>query len=94
MDLLREAGVELGEEQPLRPGPPPPASEPWWTRSAAYWSGRRMSEPLLLGLDVGTTGVKAVLVDADLQPLASATRRIPTQHPQPGLGRAAGRGRA
>jgi glycerol kinase len=46
--------------------------------------GARMSGPLLLGLDVGTTGVKAVLVDAGLQPLASATRRIPTQHPQPG----------
>ena len=43
-----------------------------------------MSAPLLLGLDVGTTGVKAVLVDAQLQPLASATRRIPTQHPHPG----------
>ena len=43
-----------------------------------------MSGPLLLGLDVGTTGVKAVLVDSQLQPLASATRRIPTQHPHPG----------
>ena len=43
-----------------------------------------MSRPLLLGLDVGTTGVKAVLVDAQLEPLASATRRIPTRHPQPG----------
>jgi glycerol kinase len=38
----------------------------------------------LLGLDVGTTGVKAVLVDAELQALATATRRIPTQHPRPG----------
>jgi glycerol kinase len=43
-----------------------------------------MSDRVLLGLDVGTTGVKAVLVDAELQPLASATRRIPTQHPEPG----------
>ena len=43
-----------------------------------------MSDSLLLGLDVGTTGVKAVLVDAQLQTLASATRRIPTQHPHPG----------
>ena len=43
-----------------------------------------MNEPLLIGLDVGTTGVKAVLVDAQLQPLASASRRIPTQHPHPG----------
>jgi sugar (pentulose or hexulose) kinase len=29
-----------------------------------------MSDRVLLGLDVGTTGVKAVLVDAELQPLA------------------------
>ena len=43
-----------------------------------------MTGPMLLGLDVGTTGVKAVLVDAELTPLASASRRIPTQHPQPG----------
>ncbi len=46
--------------------------------------GAPVSAPLLLGLDVGTTGVKAVLVDARLEPVASATRRIPTQHPQPG----------
>ncbi len=39
--LLGDVGVELGEEQPLLPGPPPPRSEPWWRRSAAYWSGRR-----------------------------------------------------
>ena len=43
-----------------------------------------MSGPLLLGLDVGTTAVKAVVVDAELQPRASATRRIPTEHPRPG----------
>ncbi len=42
MGLLRAVGVGLGEEQPLRPGPSPPTgSEPWWMRSAAYWSGRR-----------------------------------------------------
>ena len=41
MELLREGGVGLGEEQPLRPAPPQaPASEPWWMRSAAYWSRR------------------------------------------------------
>ena len=43
-----------------------------------------MSDPLLVGLDVGTTGVKTVLVDAQLHTLASASRRIPTQHPHPG----------
>jgi glycerol kinase len=43
-----------------------------------------MTAPLLLGLDVGTTGVKAVVVDAELRTLASASRRIPTQHPHPG----------
>jgi glycerol-3-phosphate dehydrogenase len=39
MELLGEVGVRLGEEQPLRPGKRPPASSPWWTRSAAYWAG-------------------------------------------------------
>jgi glycerol-3-phosphate dehydrogenase len=41
MALLGDAGVELGKEHPLLPGPMPPRSEPWWSRSAAYWSGRR-----------------------------------------------------
>jgi glycerol-3-phosphate dehydrogenase len=40
MEVVSEAGVQLGEKQPLRPGPRPRASHPWWMRSAAYWSGR------------------------------------------------------
>jgi glycerol kinase len=44
-----------------------------------------MSEPLLLGIDEGTTAVKAGLFDLDLTPLAEARRAVPTAHPGPGL---------
>lgn len=44
-----------------------------------------MSGPLLLGIDEGTTAVKAVLFDAELRPLAQARRRVATAHPAPGL---------
>jgi glycerol-3-phosphate dehydrogenase len=30
--LVESAGVALGPEQPLEPGPPPPAEGPWWRR--------------------------------------------------------------
>ena len=39
----------------------------------------------LLGLDVGTTGVKAVAFDASGRPLASSYRGYPLSHPQPGF---------
>ena len=39
---------------------------------------------LLLGVDIGTTGLKAALVDGDGQVLAEAGREYPTQHPHPG----------
>ncbi len=39
---------------------------------------------LLLGIDEGTSAVKAVLYDSDLRPLAEARREKPLQHPQPG----------
>jgi glycerol kinase len=39
---------------------------------------------LLLGVDEGTSAVKAVLYDADLRPLAEARREKPLQHPRPG----------
>jgi glycerol kinase len=38
----------------------------------------------LLGIDEGTSAVKAVLYDADLRPLAEARREKPLQHPRPG----------
>ena len=41
MGLVREAGVALGEETPLRPGPRPQSAAPWWKRSASYRSGTR-----------------------------------------------------
>jgi glycerol kinase len=39
---------------------------------------------LLLGVDEGTSAVKAVLFDADLRPLAEARREKPLSHPKPG----------
>ncbi len=49
---------------------------------AAHGGVPRVS--LLLGIDQGTTAVKAVLHDADLRPVAEARRRVPVAHPQPG----------
>jgi len=40
--------------------------------------------PHLLGIDEGTSAVKAVLYDTDLQPVAEARREKPLQHPRPG----------
>ena len=39
---------------------------------------------LLLGIDEGTSAVKAILFDADLRPLREARREKPLQHPRPG----------
>jgi glycerol kinase len=39
---------------------------------------------LLLGIDEGTSAVKAILFDADLNPLREARREKPLHHPQPG----------
>ena len=38
----------------------------------------------LLGLDEGTSAVKAVLYDADLRPIAEARREKALTHPRPG----------
>ena len=43
-----------------------------------------MSRPLLLGIDEGTSAVKAVLYDTDLQPQAEARREKPLAHPRAG----------
>jgi glycerol-3-phosphate dehydrogenase len=37
-ELLADAGVELGEEEPLRPAPTRMPRQPWWRRSAEYWA--------------------------------------------------------
>ena len=39
---------------------------------------------LLLGVDEGTSAVKAILFDTDLRPIAEARRSKPLVHPQPG----------
>jgi glycerol kinase len=43
-----------------------------------------MSQPLILGIDEGTTGVKAVLFDERLQPLREARRDKRMRYPEPG----------
>ncbi len=43
-----------------------------------------MRSPLLLGIDEGTTAVKAALFDTDLQLVAEARRPVAVTHPQPG----------
>ncbi len=43
-----------------------------------------MSEGLLLGIDEGTTAVKAGLFELDLTPVALARRAVPVSHPRPG----------
>lgn len=43
-----------------------------------------MSSGLLLGIDAGTTAVKASLFDEALQPVARARREVPVSHPGPG----------
>src|SRR3954454_12274589 len=39
---------------------------------------------LLLGIDEGTSAVKAVLFDSDLRPVREARREKPLMHPKPG----------
>jgi glycerol kinase len=43
-----------------------------------------MSAGLLLGIDAGTTAVKAGLFDCRLHPVAEARRPVPVTHPRPG----------
>jgi glycerol kinase len=43
-----------------------------------------VSSPLLLGIDEGTTAVKAGLFELDLTPVALARRGVPLSHPRPG----------
>ena len=44
-----------------------------------------MSDGLLLGIDEGTTAVKAALFDGDLRLVAEARRAVAVSHPGPGL---------
>jgi glycerol kinase len=43
-----------------------------------------LSSELLLGIDEGTTAVKAALFDLELRAVAEARRPVPVTHPQPG----------
>ena len=41
-------------------------------------------EPVLLGIDQGTTSTRAIAFDQRLKPLAAASRQLTIRHPQPG----------
>jgi glycerol kinase len=43
-----------------------------------------VSAELFLGIDEGTTAVKAGLLDVDLRPVALARRPVALSHPAPG----------
>ena len=68
--------------------PPARRAAPWWRRGATPPSqrlaGRSVSGDLLLGIDEGTTAVKAALFDVNLRPVAQASRRVALAHPRPG----------
>ena len=53
-------------------------------RSRRAFAGKHVNSTLLLGIDEGTTAVKAGLFDAQLQPLAHARRAVATDHPAQG----------
>ena len=55
---------------------------------------RLMTRPLLLGIDEGTSAVKAVAYDTDLRPVAEARRDKPLDHPAGRMGRAGSARRA
>jgi glycerol kinase len=50
----------------------------------AQGGGAQLAMSLLVGIDEGTSAVKAILFDADLQPLREARREKPLHHPRPG----------
>ena len=60
----------------------PAAGQPGAVVAANCRARRRVT--LLLGIDEGTSAVKAVLYDGDLRPLAQARREKALTHPQPG----------
>ena len=54
---------------------------PWEVDQGA---ARAMSSPLLLGINQGTTAVKAALFDDDLRAVAETRRAVAVTHPRPG----------
>ena len=82
--LVAEHGVELGEDRPLDATPLAAGSGPWWQRTARYRGRAPVSTRLILGVDEGTTGVKAALFDEELRPLREARRDKVNRHPRPG----------
>ncbi len=82
LGLVEEQGVQLGRERELK-AEPPPAARAVVDAQRAPQRGDRVSG-LLLGVDEGTTGVKAVLFDERLQPVREARRDKVNRHPRPG----------
>jgi glycerol-3-phosphate dehydrogenase len=44
-EIVNGLGVELGPEQPLRPGPAPRTGAPWWRRTAEHRAPRTAEQP-------------------------------------------------
>ncbi|TMK71009.1 MAG: hypothetical protein E6G49_10170, partial [Actinobacteria bacterium] len=62
----------------------PTGVNPFFPQRPQLQDDRRRLVSLLLGIDEGTSAVKAVLFDADLTPLKEARREKPLVHPKPG----------
>ncbi len=89
--LAEHAAIELGAERALPAAPDVPARRGRAlvaARAARYHESRAMSAPLLLGIDEGTTAVKAALFDEQLNRFAASRREMPVAHPRRRLGRA------
>ena len=74
------------------PAPAHGVAGPWWRRTAEYRAAAMSRLSLLLGIDEGTSAVKAVLFDADLRPVRGGAAREGARASPPGLGRAGPRG--
>ena len=84
-DRRASSGWRSAPSASLEPGRRPAFAGPWWRRTAEYRAqlvGRAMS--LLLGIDEGTSAVKAVLFDTDLRPVKEARREKALRQPKPG----------
>ena len=72
------------------PGDEDERARPRRDRARPAWRDR--DDAALVGLDVGTTGVKAIAISPTGEVLAQAEEEYPLSTPRPGLGRAGPRG--
>ena len=77
----RPSASSSAPSAPLEPGEPPPARR---TVVVAHRAPPLAGMTLLLGIDEGTSAVKAILFDEELRPLREARREKALAHPRPG----------